>query len=109
MARIFLLFFASGIAGLIYQVVWSRLLNEIFGVTIYAVTNVLATFLGGLALGALVLGRFADRSNKPLRFYGFLEIGAGITAFAAVYSRWGTGRPGTASCPRRARKSCLTP
>jgi hypothetical protein len=36
------LFFVSGAAGLVYQVAWSRLLDEIFGVTAYAVTAVLA-------------------------------------------------------------------
>jgi len=65
MRRIYVLFFLSGIAGLIYQVVWSRLLNEIFGVTVYAVTTVLATFLGGLEpLGGFILGRVADRQAK---------------------------------------------
>lgn len=85
MYRIYILFFLSGIAGLIYQVVWSRLLNEIFGVTVYAVTTVLATFLGGLALGAFLLGRVADRMRNPLAFYAWLEIGAGLAALAGTW------------------------
>jgi spermidine synthase len=59
-------------------VVWVRLLTEVFGVTAYAVTTVLATFLGGLALGGIVLGRLADRAADPLRFYGWLEVGIGV-------------------------------
>src|SRR5215813_3723204 len=49
------LFFASGAAGLVYEVVWSRLLKELFGVTAYAVAAVLATYLAGLALGGWLL------------------------------------------------------
>jgi spermidine synthase len=82
--RIYLLFFLSGAAGLVYQVVWSRLLNEIFGVTVYAVATVLATFLAGLALGSVVLGRLADRRDQPLRFYGWLEIGIAFSALLGL-------------------------
>src|SRR5438477_2785712 len=74
------LFFVSGAAGLVYEVVWSRLLKDLFGVTAYAVAAVLATFLGGLALGAWLLGRRVDRHRWPLRFYGLLEMGVGAAA-----------------------------
>ena len=83
-AFVYLLFFLSGAAGLIYQVVWSRMLNEVFGVTVYAVATVLATFLAGLALGSLLLGRLGDRLRNPLRFYGWLEIGIGLTALLGM-------------------------
>jgi len=84
--RIYLLFFLSGAAGLVYQVVWSRLLHGVFGVTVYATTAVLATFLGGLALGAVVLGKFADRTRNPLRLFGWLEIGSGLAALAGSWA-----------------------
>jgi spermidine synthase len=74
------IFFLSGSAGLIYEVVWSRLLKEVFGVTAYAVAVVLATYLGGLALGAWALGSKVDRRARPLRFYGQLEICIGVLA-----------------------------
>ncbi len=79
------LFFFSGVAALVYQVVWSRLLGEIFGVTVYAVTAVLAVFLGGLALGGWLLGKVADRQTKPLQFYGYLELGIAATALLGTY------------------------
>src|SRR5438445_11925985 len=79
---IYLLFFLSGAAGLVYEIVWSRLLQEIFGVTSHAVAVVLATYLGGMALGSGVLGRIADRREDPLRLYGLLEIGVAVTALA---------------------------
>lgn len=79
------LFFLSGAAGLVYQVVWSRLLNEVFGVTAHAVTAVLAAFLGGLALGSWALGRASDRHQVPLRLYGWLELGVAATALAGSW------------------------
>jgi spermidine synthase len=78
-------FFLSGAAGLVYQVVWSRLLTEVFGISAHAVTAVLATYLGGLALGSWLLGRYADRYDPPLRLYGLLEIGIGATALAGAW------------------------
>jgi spermidine synthase len=75
-----LLFLVSGAAGLVYQVVWSRLLQETFGVSAHAVTAVLATYLGGLALGSWRLGPLVDRLPRPLRAYGFLELGVAAAA-----------------------------
>ncbi len=80
---VFALFFASGIAGLVYQVIWLRQLTLIFGATAYASSAVLSTFMGGLALGAYWGGSRADRwLDSPLRTYGKLELG--ITAYAAA-------------------------
>jgi len=78
------LFFASGAAGLVYEVIWSRLLKELFGVTAHAVAAVLATYLLGLALGSWLLGPAVDRHPHPLRLYGLLEIG--VAALAAATS-----------------------
>ncbi len=80
-----LLFLASGAAGLVYQVVWSRLLQETFGVSAHAVTAVLATYLGGLALGSWLLGPLVDRRPRPLRVYALLELGVAATAVAGAW------------------------
>jgi spermidine synthase len=79
---VFILFFGSGMAGLIYEVVWSRHLTYRFGATLDAVTAILVAFMGGLALGAWLLGRVADRSRRPLALYGGLEILIGASALA---------------------------
>jgi spermidine synthase len=76
------LFLLSGACALTYQVVWSRLLAQIFGVTAFAVSTVLVSFMGGMALGAYLLGERVDRSARPLRIFAFLE--AGIGAYALV-------------------------
>ncbi|TMA60935.1 MAG: hypothetical protein E6J75_00115, partial [Deltaproteobacteria bacterium] len=49
-------FLVSGAAGLMHEVVWSRLLSHVFGATSLAVATVLAAFMAGLAIGSWVVG-----------------------------------------------------
>jgi len=79
-----LLFVFSGAAGLIYEVVWLRMLIRAFGVTVYAVTTVLAVFMAGLAAGAIIAGRFSHRIRRPLLVYALLELGIGGSAWGAT-------------------------
>lgn len=74
------LFFFSGCSALIYELIWQRWLNLLFGVSTLSVSAVLAAFMGGLALGGLALGRWADRTTHPLRLYAFVEAGLGLGA-----------------------------
>ena len=71
-------FFLSGAAGLMHQVVWSKLLVGIIGATAHAQAIVLAVFMGGLALGAAWFGRRVDRRGRPLRTYVRLEVVIGV-------------------------------
>ena len=80
---IFALFFLSGIAGLIYQVLWLRRLSVIFGVTVYAASTVLASFMAGLAIGSLLAGRVMRRGVPPLRAFGIAEVLVGVTGLAS--------------------------
>ena len=74
------LFVLSGACGLTYEVVWSRHLVHVFGVTAFAVSTVLVSFMGGMAAGAAWLGPYADRTRRPLRLFAILEAGIGIYA-----------------------------
>lgn len=85
------LFFASGASGLIYEVVWFRLLSLSFGVSVYAASAVLTAFMGGLALGSWVFGKLTARRWRAgfvapaaslLRLFGLLQIGIAFFAFA---------------------------
>ena len=58
------LFFVSGACGLVYQQLWLRELTLVFGVTVHAVSTVLAAFFSGLALGSVFAGRFAHRTGS---------------------------------------------
>lgn len=75
-------FLLSGMAGLIDEVVWSKALPLFIGGTTLSHTIVLATFMGGLALGNYVFGRWADVSENPLRVYALLELGVGVLCLA---------------------------
>ena len=75
--RVFLLlYFLSGAAALLYEVVWLRLLTLSMGHTAGAVGTVLAAFMGGLATGAWVAGRTAPSQTREqaLRTYAALEL-----------------------------------
>jgi predicted membrane-bound spermidine synthase len=72
------LFFLSGASSLIFETIFTRLLSYVFGSTAYAVSTVLAAFLGGLALGSFVLGRWVDRWKPSILIYGRLELAIGI-------------------------------
>ena len=67
-------FFASGAAGLILEVVWSKYLSFLLGNSIYGVSTVVAAFLGGLGIGATLGGRLAARTGEPLLLYARLEL-----------------------------------
>jgi spermidine synthase len=73
-------FLFSGATGLIYEVVWARMLGLVFGATTMAISAVLAAFMGGLALGSAVAARRIARLTKPLRAYALIEIGVGLYA-----------------------------
>lgn len=72
--------FLSGATALVYELVWSKYLANVLGNSGQAHAVVLATFMGGLALGAYVFGRTADRVKSPLAMYGLLELGVGVYA-----------------------------
>ncbi|MFP2895900.1 hypothetical protein [Corallococcus sp. 4LFB] len=79
------LLFLSGATALVYELVWSKYLGNVLGNSGQAHAVVLATFMGGLALGAFVFGRTADRVKSPLALYGVLELGVGLYALAFPY------------------------
>ena len=74
LAILLMLFFTSGACALAYEVVWIRLLGLTLSVTVYALTTVLCAFMAGLALGAAIASRFADRVRRPLALFGAIEL-----------------------------------
>jgi spermidine synthase len=81
-ALVLLLFFFSGAAGLVYEVTWARSLGLVFGASHLAVATVLGVYMGGQALGAAVFGPRVDRTRRPLRLFGLLELGVAASAVA---------------------------
>jgi spermidine synthase len=77
-----LLFLLSGICGLIYEVAWSKYLALFIGSTGYSHMIVLAIYMGGLALGAFIFGKYSDKVSNQLKLYGLLELGIGAYCLA---------------------------
>jgi len=101
-----LAFTVSGFTSLMLEVVWSKALSRMLGSTLHSVSTVVAAYLGGLALGAFLAGRWSHRVDRPLAAYGALEMGIGLFAlfslafFAALdpllggaYASLGAGSP----------------
>lgn len=74
------LFFLSGFATLVYEVLWLSQLRQLFGSAVYATATTLTVFFLGLALGGYLWGKRADHIKNPLRAYALLELGIGLTA-----------------------------
>lgn len=72
--RLGLMFFASGAAALVYQVLFAKKLALVFGSTATATFTVLATFLGGMSIGSLLGGQLAQRLARPLAAYACVEF-----------------------------------
>ncbi|MCZ6833909.1 MAG: fused MFS/spermidine synthase, partial [Acidobacteria bacterium] len=100
----------SGFCALIYETVWIHQFSLVFGSTVHALAVVVAVFLGGLALGSRLFARVSVRIARPVRLYGWLEIGIGayalvvpalVNASDSLYARLPavTGADGVASLP----------
>lgn len=79
------IFFFSGFAGLMYEVVYAKALGVTFGGTSLASYTVLATYMGGMALGAWIGGAWAERISHPLRAYAMLEALIGLYAVVTPF------------------------
>src|SRR5687767_12565947 len=82
-----LVFFLSGTAALIYELVWFHLVQLVVGASSISVAALLASFMGGMALGSLLLPRIVSPARHPFRVIAVLEA-----AMAAI------GQIGRASC-----------
>lgn len=78
---VFIAFALTGFLGLVYEVAWSRALVLVFGTSVYAFATMLTTYLVGLALGSLVMGRWIDRTGNLIRTFVLVQV---VAASAVV-------------------------
>jgi spermidine synthase len=76
----FIIFTASGFAGLIYESVWTHYLKLFLGHAAYAQALVLAVFMGGMAIGSLLCSKYSERVGNLLIGYAVVELIVGICA-----------------------------
>ena len=81
------IFFFSGFAALIYQVIWQRWLVFYTGISSVSISLIVSAFMAGLGLGYLIGGQIADRvaKNRPILFFVLAEIGIGIFALLSKF------------------------
>lgn len=86
------IFFASGGASLILQVVWLKQLQLVLGSATFSVSVTVASFFFGLSVGSAIGGRVADTVTRPLRLYGFLELSLAFasSAVTVILAHWPT-------------------
>lgn len=73
-------FLLSGFAALLYQTAWMRQFSTVFGTSELAVATVLSAYMGGLALGASLAGKYIGRVRRPVLTYGILEAAIAVAA-----------------------------
>jgi spermidine synthase len=76
----------SGTAALIFQVLWIHELTLVVGIEVYSITAAVSAFFAGLAAGGALVGRVADRWQRPLRGYALLEICVALAGVAATFA-----------------------
>jgi predicted membrane-bound spermidine synthase len=102
-AALSVIFVISGFCGLIYESIWSHYLKLFVGHSAYAQTIVLIVFIGGMAVGAGLVGRAAKRIRQPLFVYAAVECAIGVVSLVfhqvfVVVTDWGYGTLLPAAC-----------
>ena len=78
-------FFASGAAALAFETLWFRQASLAFGNSVWASSIVLSGFMGGMACGCVLGGRYAARARRPLYLFAALETLVAGSGLALVY------------------------
>jgi spermidine synthase len=81
-----LLFVGSGCAALIYEVVWFQLLQLSIGSSAVSLGVLLGIYMGGMCLGSLLLPKYLNPRNHPLRVYALLEVGIAIFGIIVLFA-----------------------
>jgi predicted membrane-bound spermidine synthase len=77
-AAVYSVFFISGFAAILYQLVWQRSLFRLLGSSMESVTMVVTAFMLGLGLGSLAGGAVSEKSRRsPALLFGLVELGIG--------------------------------
>src|SRR5688572_2882686 len=81
-----LLFIGSGCAALIYEVVWFQLLQLSIGSSAVSLGVLLGIYMGGMCLGSLLLPKYLNPRNHPLRVYALLELGIAVFGIIVLFA-----------------------
>ena len=86
LAIVLSVFFLSGAAGGIYEIVWTKQLLLIFGSSAFAISTVLTVYMAGLAIGSFYIGKHIDKKpEEPIRLFAHLELCIGILGLLLLF------------------------
>jgi predicted membrane-bound spermidine synthase len=90
LALLYPVFFLSGMAAILYQLVWQRSLFTLYGTSSESVTVIVTAFMLGLGLGGLAGGWISERPRVPLPVvFGAVELGIGLFGIVSLpFFRW---------------------
>ncbi|MCH8992125.1 MAG: fused MFS/spermidine synthase, partial [Acidobacteria bacterium] len=74
----------SGVAAMTYQIAWTRVLALSIGSSVYAFSLILTAFIGGLALGSLLIAPFIDKRRHLVVGLGLTQGAIGLSALLIV-------------------------
>lgn len=75
----------SGFVGLVCEVAWTRALALVIGPTTYAFSVMLASFIAGIAVGAIVGSALARRARHPRAWLALALLGVAAGNLAASW------------------------
>jgi spermidine synthase len=78
-------FIGSGIAALIYEIVWFQLIEFVIGSTAASLAVLLGAFMGGMCIGSLAFARVVPATVHPLKAYAAMELSIGLIAVLILY------------------------
>jgi len=76
--------FVTGASSFVYEIGWVRMLSLALGSTVHAFELMLASFIGGLALGGLWIRKRIDGYANPLRIGGYVQVFMGLAALLSL-------------------------
>jgi len=77
---LYFIIFLSGISALFYEIIWLRLLTLFFGVSSFAISTIVGTFMAGIALGSFIFGNVSEKKQNVIKIYAFLELFIGLSS-----------------------------
>ena len=81
---VLLSFAVSGLAALVYQVTWTRILSLLLGSSVYAFSLILAIFIFGLAVGTVTTSNLLYRIKYLIRGFGVTQIIIGLSSLFII-------------------------
>jgi hypothetical protein len=77
--------FCSGAAALVFETLWFRQASLAFGNSVWASALVTSAFMGGMAVGSLLVARARGGARRRLILYGLLELAVSVFGVVLVH------------------------